>query len=63
MNWVWVLSFTVLGSKPEHGQVSKFQTKQECQQALILKKQELESAGKQVVATCYYRQVAEKGWW
>lgn len=58
--WVWVLTFTILGSKPEHGQIAKFATKPECQQALIAKKQESEQRGKELVGACYYTKINTK---
>lgn len=51
--WVWVLTFTILGTKPEHGQIAKFETKQDCHRALILKRQEAEQRGRELVGTCY----------
>lgn len=61
--WVWVLSFTILGSKPEHGQIAKFETKQECLQAFELKKQDANLKGKELVGRCYFTRTDEKGWW
>ncbi len=52
--WVWILTITALGSNPEHLKVAKFQTKMECQQALVVKKQEYDAKGKQIVGTCYF---------
>ena len=61
--WVWVLSFSILGSKPEHGQIAKFETKQECIRALDQKKQEAMSRGRELVGRCYLSQTGSKGWW
>lgn len=61
--WIWVLSFTILGSNPEHGQIAKFDTKQECQIALVQLVAEEQSKGKQVVAKCFYSKREAKGWW
>lgn len=52
--WVWVLSFTILGSVPEHGKIAKFQTQQECQRALVDKKLQEETKKREVVGTCYF---------
>ena len=49
---VWVLSFTVLGVVPEHGNIAKFLDKKACEQALDVKKKELSLIKKQVVGTC-----------
>lgn len=62
MNWIWVLSFTVLGSG-EHGTMAKYKTKEECHRALELKITELASKGKTAVGQCHMRSEAGKGWW
>lgn len=61
--WVWVLSVTVLGSNPEHHIIPKFETKQECEKALVEKIKELQSNNKESVGRCYYSKVESKGWW
>lgn len=60
--WVWVLTFTILGSKPEHGQIAKFETRQECQRALTVKKQEVNQQGRELVGSCYLTKQS-KGFW
>ena len=50
--WVWVLSYTILGSLPEHGTISKYSTQAECLQSLEAMKQDRRSRGQQVVGTC-----------
>jgi len=52
-NLIWVLTFTVLGPTPEYGEVAKFNTKQECQQALEQKRQEFKPKNKTVVGSCH----------
>lgn len=49
---IWVLSFSVLGPIPESGELAKFNTKIECQQALEQKRQEYKEKNKKVVGTC-----------
>lgn len=61
--WVWVLSFSILGSKPEHGQIAKFETKQECLRALDQKTQDAIRQGRELVGRCYFTKVEEKAWW
>ena len=56
MSWVWVVAFTVLGSRPEHATFGAFNNKAECEQALLLKKQEMLRQGKEIVGTCYVTQ-------
>ena len=60
MEWIWVLSFTVLGSKPEHGQIAKFTTKAECEFALKQKIQEIKAKNQEVVGTCFLRSGSAK---
>ena len=50
--WVWVLTYTILGTTPEHGTISKYQTQAECQQSLEAFKQDRQSRGQRVVGTC-----------
>jgi hypothetical protein len=61
--WIWVLSFTILGSQPEHGQIAKFETKQQCQIALTQKKQQEAAKGRELVGSCYYTRKSAPGWW
>jgi hypothetical protein len=49
---VWVLSFSVLGPVPESGEQAKFKTQQECQAALVQKREEFRSQNKRIVGTC-----------
>ena len=55
--WVWVLSFTILGTTPEHGRVAKYETKAECINALKLKVIEASDKGKILVGSCYYGKI------
>lgn len=50
--WVWVLTYTVLGVNPEHRTFSKYETQQECEQALISLKQEKKLQNKNIVGSC-----------
>ena len=50
--WVWALSFTVLGVIPEHGYLTKYQTRAECEASLIAMKREYLQKGKNIVGTC-----------
>lgn len=59
-SWIWVLVFSVLGSTPEHGQISIFKTKQECEVAIIVLKQDYKSKNKEVVATCIFKILDKK---
>lgn len=58
-----MLSFSILGSNPEHGHVAKFESKQECYQALKSKVEQEQQKGRLIVATCNYKRVAGQGWW
>ena len=49
---VWVLSFTVLGVIPEHKTFAKYNTKQECEQALVQTREEYKSQKKKIVGSC-----------
>lgn len=63
MSWVWILSFSILGSQPEHGQQAKYETRQACEQALAdIQKRELQR-GREVVGRCWFGQTGGKGWW
>ena len=61
--WVWILSITLIGSNPEHSRIAKFETKQDCQKALISKKIEYEQKGREMVGHCFYARTDSKGWW
>jgi hypothetical protein len=63
MQWVWILSFSILGSQPEHGQQAKFETKLACQQALANMIQTQSQLGREVVGRCYMGQSGTTGWW
>ena len=58
--WVWVLSFTILGSAPEHGKIAKFETQHECLRALADKKIQEAAKKKELVGTCYYTKIDKK---
>lgn len=51
--WVWVLSYTVLGSNPEHHTIGKFQTRPECEQTLKLMKEEMKQKNKKIAGSCH----------
>lgn len=50
---VWVLTFSVLGSTPENGELAKFNTKQECQEALKQKREEYKDKNKKIAGSCH----------
>lgn len=50
--WVWVLSFSVLGPVPESGEMAKYKTQAECEQAREIKREEYRAKNKRIVATC-----------
>ena len=50
--WVWVLAITVLGTSPEHHYFAKYQSKEECQQALDAAREEYRAKKKQIASTC-----------
>jgi hypothetical protein len=50
--FIWVLSFTVLGPVPEYKTFAKYQTKQECEQALEQSKAEYKTKKKVIVGSC-----------
>lgn len=60
MDWVWVLSFTVLGNNPQHGQIAKFETKAACQTALEQKRTEFRDQNRELVGTCFLRRSVGK---
>ena len=49
---IWVLSFSVLGPVPEYGELAKFKTQAECEQARDQKREEFKSQNKKIVARC-----------
>lgn len=50
--WVWVLTFTVLGTPPEHHESSKYLSKTECFEALESLRQGYKQKKKQISGTC-----------
>lgn len=56
MTWVWVVTFTVLGSSGEHGTFGAYATKPECEAALLEKRLQMLSQNKTIVGTCYVTQ-------
>lgn len=58
LTWVWVATFTVLGSVPEHVTFGKFSTRFECEQALEQRRAEYRQRNKEIVGTCYYTKKA-----
>jgi len=50
---IWVLSFSVLGPVPEYGEQAKFKTQEDCQAALVQKREEFRSQNKRIVASCH----------
>lgn len=56
MEWIWVITFSVLGSTPEHGKFGAYSNRSECEQALINKKKEMLREGKEIAGTCYLTQ-------
>ena len=52
MMWIWVLTYTILGTTPEHGSIAKFQTRQECEQRLQEMRTDAKLERKQIVGSC-----------
>lgn len=50
---IWVLSFSVLGSVPESGELAKYKTREECEQARAQKREEYREKNKRIVASCH----------
>lgn len=50
--YVWVLTYTVLGSNPEHRSFDKYQTREECVQALAGIRQQKKEEGKKIAGEC-----------
>ena len=50
--WTWMLTFTILGSVPEHGTIAKFSNRAECEERLQAMKQEAKQDRKQLVGSC-----------
>lgn len=57
--FIWVLSFSVLGSIPHSGELAKYKTKEECQQALVSIQQEYQSKNKKIAASCHQRSTVD----
>ena len=51
--WIWVLTFTVLGSTAEHGHLAKFETRADCEQHLQVLKQEAQRNKKHLAGHCH----------
>ena len=49
---IWVLSFSVLGPVPESGELAKYKTQAECEQARAQKREEYAAKKQRIVATC-----------
>lgn len=56
MSWIWVVSFSVLGSSTENGTFGAFETKAQCELALQQRQSDMRSKGKTLVGTCYVTQ-------
>ena len=52
---IWVLSWSVLGPVPEHGEQAKYKTQTECEQARIQKREESQAQNKRIVSACNQR--------
>jgi len=50
---IWVLTWSVLGPAPESGEMAKYKTQQECEQARVQKREEFRAQNKQIVASCH----------
>ena len=50
---IWVLSFSVLGPVPESGELAKYKTQAECEQAKAQKREEYQAQKKRIVASCH----------
>ena len=49
---IWVLSFSVLGPVPDSGELAKYKTQAECEQARAQKREEFRAQNKRIVARC-----------
>lgn len=49
---IWVLTFTVLGTNAEHKTFAKYNTKQECEQALVAAKEEYKDKKQKISGAC-----------
>jgi len=54
MNWIWVATFTVLGSTPEHVTFGAYETRSQCIEALEQRRREYLQRNKEIAGTCYY---------
>ena len=50
---IWVLSFSVLGPVPESGELAKYKTQAECEQARAQKHEEYAAKKQRIVASCH----------
>ena len=50
---IWVLSFSVLGPVPDSGELAKYKTQAECEQAKAQKREEYQAQKKRIVASCH----------
>lgn len=50
--WVWALTFTVLGAVPEHGTMTKYPTRKDCEESLQALKADYRQKGKNLVGSC-----------
>jgi hypothetical protein len=50
---IWVLSFSVLGPVPESGEQAKYNTRAECEQARVQKREEYRAQKKRIVTACH----------
>lgn len=51
-SWIWVLTFTILGTTPEHGTIAKFSNRADCEERLKVMKQEANENKKKMVGSC-----------
>lgn len=51
--WVWVLAITVLGANPEHHYFAKYQSKQECYEALKAAREDYKAKKKNISGSCH----------
>jgi hypothetical protein len=52
---IWVMTWTVLGPVPEHGEQAKHKTREQCEQARIQKREEYQAQNKRMVSACIQR--------
>jgi hypothetical protein len=49
---IWVLSWSVLGPVPDSGELAKYKTQAECEQARDQKREEFRAQNKKIVVRC-----------